>query len=130
MKELVAYIAQSLVDHPELVKTEETEEDDSITVELTVVQDDLDGRVLMVAYMDREALGALRGAHGFEVAGLDSEVPLILRLGVPVVLLPPMMVLGARRMLAPADALEALPGAIEIGPEPPPERQLVIDVIR
>ncbi len=45
MKELVAYIAQSLVDHPELVKTEETEEDDSITVELTVAQDDL-GKII------------------------------------------------------------------------------------
>jgi predicted RNA-binding protein YlqC (UPF0109 family) len=45
MKELVAYIAKSLVDHPEEVKTEQTEEDDSVTVELTVAQDDL-GKVI------------------------------------------------------------------------------------
>jgi predicted RNA-binding protein YlqC (UPF0109 family) len=45
MKELVAHIATSLVDHPELVKTAQTEEDDNITVELTVAQDDL-GKVI------------------------------------------------------------------------------------
>jgi predicted RNA-binding protein YlqC (UPF0109 family) len=45
MKELVAYIAKSLVDHPEQVKTAQTEEDDNITVELTVAQDDL-GKVI------------------------------------------------------------------------------------
>jgi uncharacterized protein len=45
MKELVAFIAQSLVDHPEQVKTADTEEDGNITVELTVAQDDL-GKVI------------------------------------------------------------------------------------
>ena len=45
MKELVAYIAKSLVDHPEEVKTAQTEEDDNITVELTVAKDDL-GKVI------------------------------------------------------------------------------------
>lgn len=45
MKELVAYIAQSLVDHPDQVKTEQIEEDDNITVQLTVAQDDL-GKVI------------------------------------------------------------------------------------
>ena len=45
MKELVAYIAKALVDHPEDVKTAETEEDENITVELTVAQDDL-GKVI------------------------------------------------------------------------------------
>ena len=45
MKELVAYIAKSLVDHPEEVKTAQTEEDDNITVELTVAPDDL-GKVI------------------------------------------------------------------------------------
>lgn len=45
MKELVAHIAKSLVDHPEQVKTAQTEEDDNITVELTVAQDDL-GKVI------------------------------------------------------------------------------------
>ena len=45
MKELVAYIAKALVDHPEDVKTAQTEEDENITVELTVAQDDL-GKVI------------------------------------------------------------------------------------
>ena len=45
MKELVAHIAKALVDHPEDVKTAQTEEDDNITVELTVAQDDL-GKVI------------------------------------------------------------------------------------
>jgi uncharacterized protein len=45
MKELVAYIAKSLVDHPEEVKTAQTEEYENITVELTVAQDDL-GKVI------------------------------------------------------------------------------------
>jgi uncharacterized protein len=45
MKELVAYIAQSLVDHPSEVKTVQTDEEDSITIELTVAQDDL-GKII------------------------------------------------------------------------------------
>ena len=45
MKELVAYIAKALVDHPDDVKTAQTEEDENITVELTVAQDDL-GKVI------------------------------------------------------------------------------------
>jgi hypothetical protein len=45
MKELVAFIAQSLVDHPDQVKTAQTEEDGNITIELTVAQDDL-GKVI------------------------------------------------------------------------------------
>jgi uncharacterized protein len=45
MKELVAYIAKCLVDHPEDVKTVQTEEEDNITVELTVARDDL-GKVI------------------------------------------------------------------------------------
>ena len=45
MKELVAFIAKSLVDHPDQVKTVQTEEDDNITVELTVAQEDL-GKVI------------------------------------------------------------------------------------
>ncbi len=45
MKELVDYIAQALVDHPDEVKTTEREEEDTITIELTVAQDDL-GKVI------------------------------------------------------------------------------------
>lgn len=45
MKELVAFIAKALVDHPDNVQTTETEEEGNITVELTVAQDDL-GKVI------------------------------------------------------------------------------------
>jgi hypothetical protein len=45
MKELVAHIAQSLVDHPAEVKTVQTDEDDNISVELTVAPDDL-GKII------------------------------------------------------------------------------------
>jgi uncharacterized protein len=45
MKELIAHIAKSLVDHPDDVKTAQTEDDDNITVELTVARDDL-GKVI------------------------------------------------------------------------------------
>ena len=45
MEELVAYIAKSLVDNPEDVKTSVSEEEDTVTIELTVAQDDL-GKVI------------------------------------------------------------------------------------
>ena len=45
MKNLVAHIAESLVDHPAEVKTAEKEEDDTITVELVVAPDDL-GKII------------------------------------------------------------------------------------
>lgn len=45
MKELVAYIAQSLVDNPAEVKTTQTDEDESISIELTVAPDDL-GKII------------------------------------------------------------------------------------
>ncbi len=45
MKELVDYIAKALVDHPDEVNTTEREEEDTITIELTVAQDDL-GKVI------------------------------------------------------------------------------------
>lgn len=45
MQELVAYIAQSLVDQPDEVKVTVNEEEDSITVELAVAPDDL-GKVI------------------------------------------------------------------------------------
>jgi len=45
MEELVAYIAKSLVDNPEEVKTSLSEEDDNVTIELTVAQEDL-GKVI------------------------------------------------------------------------------------
>jgi len=45
MQELVAFIAKSLVDKPDDVKVAVNEEDDCITVELTVASDDL-GKVI------------------------------------------------------------------------------------
>lgn len=45
MEELVAYIAKSLVDNPDAVKTSMNEEDDTVTIELTVAQEDL-GKVI------------------------------------------------------------------------------------
>ncbi len=45
MKELVNFIAKALVDHPDEVQTTQREEEDTITVELTVASDDL-GKVI------------------------------------------------------------------------------------
>lgn len=45
MKELVEVIAKALVDHPEEVRVEETENDNSILLELHVAQDDM-GKVI------------------------------------------------------------------------------------
>lgn len=45
MKELVAHIAAVLVDKPEDVKVNQEETEDSITLELTVAQEDL-GKVI------------------------------------------------------------------------------------
>lgn len=45
MKELVEVIAKALVDHPEEVHVEETENDNSILLELHVAQDDM-GKVI------------------------------------------------------------------------------------
>ncbi len=45
MEELVAYIAKSLVDNPDAVKTSLNEVDDTVTIELTVAQEDL-GKVI------------------------------------------------------------------------------------
>lgn len=45
MKELVAYITSALVDDPDAVQVNETEEDGMITVELRVAKDDL-GKII------------------------------------------------------------------------------------
>lgn len=45
MEELVAFIAKSLVDNPDDVKTSVSEEEETVTIELTVAQDDL-GKVI------------------------------------------------------------------------------------
>jgi predicted RNA-binding protein YlqC (UPF0109 family) len=45
MKELIHYIASALVDHPDKIQIKETEEDDTIVIELTVAKEDL-GKVI------------------------------------------------------------------------------------
>jgi len=45
MEELVAYIAKSLVDNPDDVKTSVSEEEDTVTIALTVAKEDL-GKVI------------------------------------------------------------------------------------
>ena len=45
MKELINYIATALVDHPDQVQIKETEQDDTIIIELTVAKEDL-GKVI------------------------------------------------------------------------------------
>lgn len=45
MKQLVAHIAEALVDNPDQIKVTETENGDTINIELTVAQEDL-GKVI------------------------------------------------------------------------------------
>lgn len=45
MQELITYIAKSLVDNPDAVQVNVSEEDDTIVVDLTVAKDDL-GKVI------------------------------------------------------------------------------------
>jgi hypothetical protein len=45
MKELIEYIARSLVDHPEAVKVDEFRRGDRVSLELSVAKDDM-GRVI------------------------------------------------------------------------------------
>jgi predicted RNA-binding protein YlqC (UPF0109 family) len=45
MKDLIKYIVDKLVDHPEAIEVTEREEDDTIIVELRVAKDDL-GKVI------------------------------------------------------------------------------------
>jgi predicted RNA-binding protein YlqC (UPF0109 family) len=45
MKELIHYIVTALVDHPDQVQIQETEQDDTIIIELRVAKEDL-GKVI------------------------------------------------------------------------------------
>lgn len=45
MRELLEYLAKSLVDHPEDVQVQETETDTTVVLELTVAKDDI-GKVI------------------------------------------------------------------------------------
>ena len=67
MKDLIAYIAGALVDHPDKVVVNESEEDDTITIELTVAKEDL-GKVIgkqgRTARAMRSLLSAAAGKTG------------------------------------------------------------------
>ena len=45
MKELIQYIVAALVDHPDQMQVKESEQDDTVTIELTVAKEDL-GKVI------------------------------------------------------------------------------------
>jgi len=61
MEELVTHIAKSLVDNPDEVKTTMKEEDETVTVELTVAQEDL-GKVIGKQGRTARAMRALLSA--------------------------------------------------------------------
>ncbi|MBW2506214.1 MAG: KH domain-containing protein [Deltaproteobacteria bacterium] len=61
MKELIHYIATSLVDNPEQVQVIETEQDDTIIIELTVAKEDL-GKVIGKQGRTAKAMRALLAA--------------------------------------------------------------------
>jgi predicted RNA-binding protein YlqC (UPF0109 family) len=61
MKELIHYIVTALVDHPDEVQVKETEQDDTIIVELTVAKGDL-GKVIGKQGRTARAMRALLSA--------------------------------------------------------------------
>jgi len=61
MKELIHYIASSLVDHPDKVQVTESEQDDTIIIELTVAKEDL-GKVIGKQGRTARAMRALLSA--------------------------------------------------------------------
>ena len=61
MKDLIHYIASALVDHPDQVQVQETEQDDTIIIELTVAQEDL-GKVIGKQGRTAQAMRALLSA--------------------------------------------------------------------
>jgi len=67
MKELIHYIVSALVDHPDEVQVKETEQDDTIIIELTVAKGDL-GKVIgkqgRTAQAIRTILSAASGKTG------------------------------------------------------------------
>ena len=61
MSELIRYIAQNLVDQPEQVSVQSREEDDSLTYELRVAQEDL-GKVIGKQGRTAKAIRAVMAA--------------------------------------------------------------------
>jgi predicted RNA-binding protein YlqC (UPF0109 family) len=63
MKDLVAFIAASLVDHPEAVQVTEVEQNDTIILELRVTKEDL-GKVIGKQGRTAKAVRTLLTAAG------------------------------------------------------------------
>jgi len=61
MKELIHYIATSLVDNPDQVQVNETEQEDTVIIELTVAKEDL-GKVIGKQGRTARAMRALLSA--------------------------------------------------------------------
>ena len=66
MKELIHYIATALVDHPDQIQIKETEQDDSIIIELTVAKEDL-GKVIGKQGITARAMRSLLSAAAGKV---------------------------------------------------------------
>jgi len=66
MEELIAVIARSLVDNPESVKVTSTDEDDNVTVELSVAAEDL-GKVIGKQGRTARALRSILAAAAAKV---------------------------------------------------------------
>lgn len=66
MKELIHYIATALVDHPDKIEIKETEQDDTIIIELTVAKEDL-GKVIGKQGRTARAMRALLSAAAGKV---------------------------------------------------------------
>ena len=67
MKELIHYIVTALVDHPEEVRVTETEQDDTIIIELTVAKGDL-GKVIGKQGRTARAMRSLLSAAAVAVS--------------------------------------------------------------
>ena len=67
MKELIRYIADALVDHPDQIQIKETEQDDTIIIELTVAKEDL-GKVIGKQGRTARAMRSLLAAAAGKVS--------------------------------------------------------------
>lgn len=65
MKELVSFIAESLVDQPDTVKISQQETDDLVSLELSVAQEDL-GKVIGKQGRTARAMRALLSASALK----------------------------------------------------------------
>jgi predicted RNA-binding protein YlqC (UPF0109 family) len=66
MKELIHYIAAALVDNPDQIQIKETEQDDTIIIELTVAKEDL-GKVIGKQGRTAQAMRSLLSAAAGKV---------------------------------------------------------------